>query len=413
VKVGEKLTIKGKNFRPGKGKTKVFFSRAKGKGFGTAAAESATRTRVVVIVPTTLNDPLAGKRARFRVRILAKRFGKWSKLSVSPLIAPSATTNGGGSGSTAPDADCDLDGQSNAVDTDDDNDLLPDTQETSIATLPCNGDTDGDGAQDGFEYQSALDLNRTVLHGTRPPTPYPGKRPYPNALFPDSNTDFDGDGLTELDEHALWLRYGNHAFPLNYSAGLQTSVPTPLPPNPELEQLDSAAFGGHAFDGQLDDGERDADDDGLSNWDESHGRMTPDWWPSTYNGKGGTKKETPYTVHYAATDLVDPDVDGDGIVDGADDQDFDGLPNTFEVARPWNWDATYVSVGPNGLTHPGTNSWARVDPFNPCKPVFSETCHNHPPFNYYADDEDWQGPSIADAIAADGVPGAQPGPLHP
>src|SRR5215208_5158951 len=187
VKVGDQLTIKGKNFRPGKGKTKVFFSRVKGKGFGTAAAENATRSRVVVIVPTTLNDPLAGKRARFRVRILAKRFGKWSKLSVSPLIAPSASTNGGGSGSTAPDADCDLDGQSNAVDTDDDNDLLPDTQETSIATLPCNGDTDGDGVQDGFEYQSAIDLNRTVLHGSTPPTPYPGKRPYPNALFPDSN----------------------------------------------------------------------------------------------------------------------------------------------------------------------------------------------------------------------------------
>jgi hypothetical protein len=419
VKVGDQLTIRGRNFRPGAGKTKVFFVRVKGKGVGSAAAETATRRRVVVIVPTTLNDPLAGKSARFRVRVLAKRFGKWTPVKKSPVIAPSAATDGGGAGPGSPEADCDLDGTPNATDTDDDNDLLSDTQEAvQLGTLPCNGDTDGDGVQDGFEYQSALDLNRTVLHGATPPTPYPGKRPFPNPLFPDAGIDFDGDGLDSADEHGLWLKYGAHVFPLNYSAGLKTTVPTPAPAAPELEQLDSASWSGQ-FDGQLNDGERDADADGLANWDESHGRMTPEWWPATYKGKvAGTKKETPYPVSYPGTNMVDPDTDGDGVLDGPDDQDHDGLTNMFEVVRPYDWVASYISVGPGSLGNFGTaghtNAWARVDPFNPCKPVFSATCHEHPPFDYYADDEDWEGMPAADAYGAPyGPPGITPGPLHP
>jgi hypothetical protein len=39
--------------------------------------------------------------------------------------------------------------------------------------------------------------------------------------------------------------------------------------------------------------------------------------------------------------------------------------------------------------------------------VFSNTCHRHPPFEYYADDEDWEGISPAAA----GAPGVIPGPL--
>ena len=414
VTVGEKLTIRGRNFVPGKGKTKVFFVRVKGKGVASAAAETASRSRVVVIVPTSLNDPLAGKTARFRVRVLAKRFGEWSPKRISPLIAPSAATDGGGAGAATPEGDCDTDGTINSLDADDDNDLLPDSQENGqLGTLPCNGDSDGDGVQDGFEYQSALDLNRTVLHGATPPIPYPGKRPYPNPLFPDAGVDFDGDGLSSADESGLWIKYGAHAFPLNYSAGLKTTVPTAAPSAPELEQLDSATWS-NKFDGQLNDGERDADGDGLGNWDEAHGRMTPAWWPATYDGKiTGTKKETVYTVSYLGTDLTDADTDGDGVLDGADDQDFDGLTNQFEVARPYNWVSTYISVANFG--QPGhTNAWARVDPFNPCKPVFSATCHEHPPFGYYGDDEDWEGMALSDALSAPyGPPGVTPGPLHP
>jgi hypothetical protein len=109
--------------------------------------------------------------------------------------------------------------------------------------------------------------------------------------------------------------------------------------------------------------------------------------------------------------MTNPDTDGDGIPDGADDQDHDGLSNAFEVARPWNWDLTYVSTGHDG-TNDGSyppNPYARVQPFNPCKPVFSETCHRHPPSGYYGESEDWQGPSPAAA----GPPNTTPGPLWP
>jgi hypothetical protein len=182
-------------------------------------------------------------------------------------------------------------------------------------------------------------------------------------------------------------------------------LPTPRPPDEILQQLDSTAFGSHYNDGMLDDAERDADGDKLSNWDEFNGRMNQDWWTSAY------KDETVYPLTYSGTSATDADTDGDGIVDGDDDQDHDGLSNAFEIARPWNWTATYVSTSYDG-TNDGTyapNVWARVQPFNPCKPVFSQTCHRHPAFGYYGDQEDWQGIDAADA----GTPGVTPGPIFP
>jgi hypothetical protein len=112
--------------------------------------------------------------------------------------------------------------------------------------------------------------------------------------------------------------------------------------------------------------------------------------------------------------MTNPDTDGDGIKDGADDQDHDGLSNAFEVARPYDWGLTYVSVADDGsLAHDGSNGgtttpnpYARTQPFNPCKPVFSDACHRHPPFNYYGD-EDWQGLNPVDA----GPPNVLPGPI--
>ena len=397
VQVGQKLTIKGSGFVPGKGKTRVFFVRLGGKGVAAAQADSATKTKVVVTVPDQLNTVLAGKSARFQLRVLGKKFGKWTPRKKSPVVASVA---GGAGSSSDPVADCDGDGIPNATDTDDDNDLLPDTQEAQLGTNACNADTDGDGVQDGFEYQSALDLNRTVLFGATPPTPYPGKKPYPNPLYPDAGTDYDGDGLTLGDESALWMKFGGHQFPLNYSDGLSTTVPTPVSSDPKLAAQDSSSIGPDFHDGWLNDGERDADGDGLSNWDESHGRMLQGWWDQTYDGKGGTPKETRYPVDFSGTDMLNPDTDGDGIPDGLDDQDHDGLTNEFEIARPYNWASTT-----------GTNPWAWVQPFNPCKPVFSSTCHRHPPFGYYGDTEVWAGPSPADAISLAGLPGDTPGQI--
>ena len=81
-------------------------------------------------------------------------------------------------------------------------------------------------------------------------------------------------------------------------------------------------------DGYLSDDERDEDADGLTNYDESHGRM--------YRRRTGTScysDEKPYHVAYAGTDIADADTDGDGVRDGADDQDHDDIPNLAELSR--------------------------------------------------------------------------------
>jgi hypothetical protein len=85
------------------------------------------------------------------------------------------------------------------------------------------------------------------------------------------------------------------------------------------------------------------------------------------------------------------------VPDGLTDQDHDGLSNQFEIARPWNWDVTYVSTAKryDATTNtilPGGDPYARVNPFNPCKPVYSQTCQLHPDFGYYEQGEDWAFP---------------------
>jgi hypothetical protein len=404
LNVGEKLTVKGKNFLPGKGKTRVFFVR-KGGGTAFARADSATKTKLVVTLPAQLDKVLGGKSARVQVRVLTKKFGKLSASKKSPVVSPTPSgvvvTPDPGTGPAVPEGDCDKDGIPNSQETDMDNDLLSNDQEVALGTDPCSADTDLDGVQDGYEYQSALDLNGTQLTGAPAPTPYPAKRPYPNPLYADADIDYDGDGLSLGQESALWTAFGDHTLALNYSDGLQTTVVTPAPGDEILQQLDTASGGSHWHDGFLDDAERDADGDGLTNWDEYNGRMLQAWWTGTYTD------EKQYPLAFSGTDPLDADTDGDGIPDGADDQDHDGLSNSFEVARPYNWDTTYIST--NGNAHSGTNPYARVNPFNPCKPVFSQTCHRHIPFGYYGTTEDWAGMDPSDA----GPPAVTPGPLWP
>ena len=75
------------------------------------------------------------------------------------------------------------------------------------------------------------------------------------------------------------------------------------------------------------DDERDEDADGLTNYDETNGRMSPEYWEGCYS------IEAPYPITYPGTSPVDGDSDGDGILDGADDQDFDDVPNIMELSR--------------------------------------------------------------------------------
>ena len=126
--------------------------------------------------------------------------------------------------------------------------------------------------------------------------------------------------------------------------------------------------------GWLSDDERDEDADGLSNFDESHGRMQPGWWTGVYT------RETPFHIGYLGTRIDDPDSDGDNVRDGADDQDHDDVPNISELSRLAIVGGTR-GLDPSDLKAELGNpdpAYGRVHPFNPCMPfIDSRTCPRH------------------------------------
>jgi hypothetical protein len=164
--VGQKLTITGKNFVAGKGKTRVFFLRV-GGGAAWVRSDSGSNTKVVVTDPSSVQKllPLDGQATRFQIRVLGKRFGSPSKVSSSPVISgPSGGGLGGSSessGASGAGAASPVIGPTTGVggctpnfndpNSDVDGDLLPDAVEHQIGTDPCNKDTDGDGVEDGYE----------------------------------------------------------------------------------------------------------------------------------------------------------------------------------------------------------------------------------------------------------------------
>jgi hypothetical protein len=316
----------------------------------------------------------------------------------------------------------------------------------------CKVDSDRDGVEDGYEYQSALNLNNDEHRFPNNSTPYPATMPYPNPLdSTDAAIDHDGDTLTLRDEYLLWkytIRKGaaRTLEPLSYSAGEQFSrravngapilAAAGYDKQAEFRSWASGAgylnvklvdvgttvddpwigedwwaagllFDVRDFDRDgnnaetatyydrdgntfLDDAERDEDADGLSNQWESTGCLTRGYWDALYD------KETKYYLSYAPVRLDDEDSDGDGVRDGADDQDHDDVPNVMECSR-------VRAVGGGGFdpdtadptTFGGRPRQAHVNPFNPCLPhINSRTCKQYvevgagsewAPFN--ADDE--------------------------
>jgi hypothetical protein len=434
--VGSTVTIRGRNFSSRRKRNTVVFRASNGRS-AFAKPRKASSRKLVLKVPAGVARILQGhKRLRFKLRVVVRRkFSRWTPKRLSPVVL-SGTGGGGGGGGTCPD----------------DGDLLTRSLELSIGTDPCLKDTDGDGVEDGYEYQSALDLNDDEDQSPNASLPYPGKRPYPNPLDPgDRSVDFDGDSLTLSEEQALW-RYSDAPprtrSPLTYSDGEQYSAfrrrgdgrrePT-LAAYPYARQqgflswasghgyrnvalsdgppwhssltrnayglLDVNRFGGESvpelkyydYDGDnfLSDDERDEDADGLTNFDETHGRMQPGYWTACYS------KERPYPVHYAGTSVVDEDTDGDGVRDGADDQDHDDVPNLAELSRinASNPHQDDREVRPDGIKlncklakavedlHEGedppishhSDAYGFVNPFNPCLPAtWSRTCTRHP-----------------------------------
>ncbi len=425
VAVGDTLTIYGKNFRKGKAKNRVLFKGAGGKTLFVKAGLS-TAKKLTLAVPKSLEKYMTvrdGKpvATRFRLRVLATRLSKsYTPMGRSPVIGPEVPKTDGGGGGVAldPNADADGDGLTNGFET------------GVLTTDPTKADTDGDGVTDGYEYGSAVDLNNDDYRNPTSALPYPGKRPYPNPLdAADANTDFDGDGLDLNEEYALWrytIVHGASASlsSLTYSDGLKYSIYGRDSQGRRIPALPAAGYDKHAaflasvaaagysavtlpddpthtwglldFDrlngttvaedeyydldgsGWLSDDERDEDGDGLTNWVETHGWGLPSYWGARYD------REATFRIAYAGTNVIDPDSDGDGLVDGADDQDHDDYPNVVEQSRiniTWSHGHGY---DPKDLAPAAGNpspSYGRVNPFNPCLPnPDSRTCPTYIPF---------------------------------
>jgi hypothetical protein len=423
VSVGNLLTIRGHNFKAQRNRNTVIFRGPEGRT-AFAKPRRATKTKLVVRVPAAVARLLrvSGSRqrpTRLKLRVLSGKFSKFTPRRLSPVVTGVGDGDGGGDGG----------GGSTPVvcnsTADHDGDLLPNSLELSIGTDPCLADTDNDQMSDGWEYWSAKDLNVKAV-------PYPGKKPFPNALDPSdgggasatfSNIDFDGDGLTTLEEYRAW-RYTGSSFdaakaggldlesPLGYSDGTKFSRSSEVPGVPAWR---GPAYGlpapAEPFPGTYDlhsdpawhDDERDADGDGLANWLEAaRGPGHPSWWQGFFGTEAhkaepwGQKPATTCGQEFghfaerpfAELDIADPDVDGDTLLDGEDDQDNDDVTNIREV-----YEAVVDLDGDGGFTCAGLNypsidmdptiavdSWG-INPFNPCAPnPDSRTCADYKPF---------------------------------
>jgi len=353
--VGDLMTITGKGFRSGANKNTIVFKRS-GQRAVFVKAEHATTTKLSLHVPLKLQAYMSLENGQpapsvFAIRVISKRFGqKFTARKLSPTIGP-AGTGITPPGTTGPSAyeQCLAAAAANPGG-DEDKDSLNNGLEKSVGTDPCRADTDTDGLSDGWEYQSALDLNSRAY-------PYPGKKPWPNPLDPtDLNMDFNGDGLLAWQEFQLWTYVGSPFNPDGtlgaYSDGTQTTGgPVPTAGNPSLQAIDLNR------DGVLTDDEKDADNDGLSNEIEYNNEGTQAWWTAVY---GSERKY--FWRAFADMNAIDPDSDGDGVLDGADDQDVDGTDNYTEMELGRRWSGMFVQ------------------PFNPCLPnPYALTCSRYVP----------------------------------
>jgi hypothetical protein len=425
--VGDTLTISGKNFRKGKGKNRVLFKRDGGKGLFVKAGLS-TAKKLKVVIPKELEKYMVVRNGapsitRFRVRILSTKLSKkYTAVKKSPTIAPEPPPPPPAPAATVdPNADTDGDGLTNGFEIG--------VTKTDPARYDTDGDTISDGYEFRSAIDLNNDDYRHPVASLPYPGKRPYPNPLDAG---DADTDFDGDSLTLVEEFSLWKYTVAHGGSpsldnLSYSDGLKYSIYTadasgrhpalPAAGYPQLNDfmnwLSLSGYGtvtwrglpgaeslldldrshgvepaaGHRYgdsryfqssetdwldthgaswsggpDGWLSDDERDEDADGLSNYTETHGPLQPEWWTAFYKG------EKPFPIVYAGTDLADGDSDGDGVRDGADDQDHDDISNLGEASRNM---ASGRMPGSTG----DTPWWGRVNPFNPCLPdTGSRTC---------------------------------------
>lgn len=152
LRVGDTLTVRGRNFLPGKKRNSVVFKHD-GSPEVTVRAAQATRTQMQVVVPATLAKYLAvpggvSKPVRFRVRVVAGRSTSkgFTTLKRSPVIVPPHAAAGNTQPLDVPQDGCDTGGIVEDVTGDPDtlgSDVLPAEPDA------CSADAGGDPSIDG------------------------------------------------------------------------------------------------------------------------------------------------------------------------------------------------------------------------------------------------------------------------
>jgi uncharacterized protein (TIGR03382 family) len=208
--------------------------------------------------------------------------------------------------------DFDGDGIDDAADTDDDDDGISDTWETTYGTGTQDVDSDGDSVDDGSEWGAGPAPRDSDGDGTADPL----------------DTDDDGDGLSTAEEGDSDIDGGAACAPA---------------PDGKPNHLDDDSDG----DGKPDatEGSGDADDDGVPNFldcndDDCAGDGDFDGLTSCVEGELGTDPRDADSDDDGvddATEVGDPespgDTDGDGMIDARDpDDDGDGVPTATELA---------------------------------------------------------------------------------
>ncbi|WP_199768045.1 thrombospondin type 3 repeat-containing protein [Ketobacter alkanivorans] len=195
-------------------------------------------------------------------------------------------------------ADTDRDGLGNNSDTDDDNDGVSDTDESSAGTNPLLRDTDGDGALDGVDAFPLLSFASFDLDDDGVPSRpanltdanVPAGQVFDNcpATANPEQIDTDGDGKgnrCDTDDDGDGVVDVEDAFPLN---------------NQESIDTDGDGVGNNA--------DTDDDDDGVPDVDDAF-----DLDPSEHADTDGD----------GIGDGTDTDLDGDGVANDQDDFPFD------------------------------------------------------------------------------------------
>jgi IPT/TIG domain/Bacterial TSP3 repeat len=438
LNIGQKLTIRGSGFVSGKKKDTVVFMGA-GRRVVWVKADKASSKTITVRLPDTLSAILTNSHGtllatKLQVRVIAKRSGRaFTKLSRSPKVGPKNGVTPGGTGGCVPNP------SNPSADSDGDMlpDALEVALGTDPCKYDTDGDGVSDGYEYQSALDLNRNANSSSIPWPYPgKKPYPNPLDPSDA---NTDFDGDSLTLKEeytasfawklgIDPaHTLqtFLPYAPSPNPNNnimvvaYSDGDQTTNPAPtgnpigdpMGPAAPLNPTDQSPYDVNGdgvvnaadtygfvdvnpqpgdtvgvydpgdditswfnYTGQsfLSDDEKDVDGDGLSNYDEAHGPLSgPDWWTKS----SLSKNDGTYYIPYTGTNWLDRDTDGDGIPDGADDQDHDGYTNIEEDY------GAYVA-GPFMAWAAANHQDVNVHAFNPCYPnVLSPACTRHPDAN--------------------------------